>query len=735
MASPFEIESTKGVSGEENETEECPVKQVELTVPKTDDPTLPIATFRMWVLGILSCVLLSFVNQFFWYRKNPLNVTSICAQIAVVPLGHFMARVLPTRVFFKDTYFEFSMNRGPFNIKEHVLITIFANAGAGTVYATHILSAVKLLYKRKLTFLPAILVMITTQMLGFGWAGLFRKFLVEPAEMWWPTNLVQVSLFSALHEKEKRPKGVTTRTQFFLLVLISGMAYSVLPGYMFSMLTSFSWICWLAPKSVLVQQLGSGASGLGIASFGIDWSTISSYLGSPLASPWFATANIAAGFVLIMYVMTPLTYWFNVYNAKKFSLFSIKFFKGNGSLYDISSIVNSDFHLDREAYAKNGPLHLSTFFAITYGLGFATLPATIVHVLLFNGRKIWEQSRSAFGDGKKIDIHTRLMRKYKSVPMWWFLIILVVNIALIIFTCEYYKESLQLPWWGVLLACAIAILFTLPIGIIVATTNQQPGLNIITEYIIGYMYPERPVANMCFKVYGYISMSQALTFLQDFKLGHYMKIPPRTMFMAQMAGTFISVLVYTVTAWWLMATVPDLCDASKLPSDSPWTCPQDHVFYNASVIWGLVGPRRIFGNLGEYSTVNWFFLGGAIAPFLVWLAHKAFPGQTWIRQIHMPVLLGATAMMPPATAVNFTSWIIVAFISGYIIFKYKQDWWKRYNYVLSGGLDAGTAFMTILLFLTLGSIQLKWWGNDGEGCPLATCPTAKGIFVEGCPVL
>jgi OPT family oligopeptide transporter len=167
MASPFEIESTKGVSGEENETEECPVKQVELTVPKTDDPTLPIATFRMWVLGILSCVLLSFVNQFFWYRKNPLNVTSICAQIAVVPLGHFMARVLPTRVFFKDTYFEFSMNRGPFNIKEHVLITIFANAGAGTVYATHILSAVKLLYKRKLTFLPAILVMITTQVLFY----------------------------------------------------------------------------------------------------------------------------------------------------------------------------------------------------------------------------------------------------------------------------------------------------------------------------------------------------------------------------------------------------------------------------------------------------------------------------------------------------------------------------------------------------------------------------------------
>ncbi|KAL5075486.1 hypothetical protein RYX36_014470 [Vicia faba] len=736
MSSRFDIESKKSDT-EVNEDEECPVKQVELTVSKTDDPTLPVVTFRMWVLGILSCVVLSFVNQFFWYRTQPLSVTSISAQIAVVPLGHFMARVLPTRVFFKDTRFEFSMNRGPFNIKEHVLITIFANSGAGTVYATHILSAVKLMYKRKLGFLPAILLMLTTQVLGFGWAGLFRKFLVEPAEMWWPSNLVQVSLFSALHEKSKRPKGATTRTQFFVIVMISGMAYYVLPGYMFSMLTSFAWMCWLAPKSIFVQQLGSGMNGLGIAAFGFDWSTISSYLGSPLASPWFATANIAVGFVIIMYVMTPIFYWFNVYNAKIFPIFSNKLFMGNGSIYDISTIVNSDFHLDRDAYAKNGSLHLSTFFAMTYGLGFATLSATIVHVLLFHGREIWAQSKSAFGAGKKIDIHSRLMRKYKSVPMWWFHIILVVNIALIIFICEYYNESLQLPWWGVLLACAISILFTLPIGIITATTNQQPGLNIITEYIIGYMYPERPVANMCFKVYGYISMAQALTFLADFKLGHYMKIPPRTMFMAQMVGTFISVLVYTVTAWWLMGTIPDLCDTSELPSDSPWTCPMDNVFYDASVIWGLLGPRRIFGNLGEYSNVNWFFLGGAIAPFLVWLAHKAFPGQTWIRLIHMPVLLGSTSMMPPATAVNFTSWIAVGFISGYIIYRYKQDWWKRYNYVFSGGLDAGTAFMTILLFLTLGSnnISLNWWGNNVEGCPLAGCPTAKGIIVKGCPVL
>lgn len=64
------------------------------------------------------------------------------------------------------------------------------------------------------------------------------------------------------------------------------------------------------------------------------------------------------------------------------------------------------------------------------------------------------------------------MKVYKQVPMWWFHIILVLNLALIFFACFYYHETLQLPWWGVLLACAIAFVFTLPIGVIAATTNQ-----------------------------------------------------------------------------------------------------------------------------------------------------------------------------------------------------------------------------------------------------------------------
>ncbi|KAL9244154.1 hypothetical protein vseg_017959 [Gypsophila vaccaria] len=728
------LSSSTSSSGKQQDEESSPIKQVAMTVPTTDDAELPVLTFRMWVLGSMSCVVLSLLNQFFWYRREPLSITAISAQVAVVPLGQWMAARLPERRLLQGTRWEFSMNPGPFNVKEHVLITIFANAGAGSVYAIHVVTVIKIFYKKQITFFVSLLVILTTQVLGFGWAGVFRRYLVEPAEMWWPANLVQVSLFRALHEKDERPKGSVTRTQFFLLAFLCSFAYYIFPGYLFQMLTSVSWICWIFPTSVVAQQLGSGLHGLGISAFGLDWSTISSYLGSPLASPWFATANVAAGYVLVMYVLTPTFYWLNVYHAKTFPIFSQNLFTRSGSKYNISAIVDSNFHFNEDAYEQQGRLYLSTVFVTTYGVGFAALSSMIVHVALFHGREIWEQSRASL-KGKKMDVHTKLMRRYKEAPNWWFWVILVVNIGVAIFTCEYYKEQLQLPWWGVLHACAIAFVFTLPIGIIAAITNQQPALNVITEYIIGYIYPGYPVANMCFKVYGNISMKQAVTFLHDFKLGHYMKIPPRTMFMAQVMGTLISSMVYLGTAWWLMETIPDICE--KTASNSVWTCPSDTVFYDASVIWGLIGPRKIFGDEGVYGAVNWFFLGGAVAPVLVWLATKAFPNQEWIRLINMPVLIGATTNMPPATAVNYSTWILVGFLSGYVAFRYAPQWWERHNYLLSGALDAGLAFMGVALYLCLGleNVSLSWWGNDLDACPYASCPTQKGVFVQGCPVV
>ena len=155
----------------------------------------------------------------------------------------------------------------------------------------------------------------------------------------------------ALHEDERRRKGGFTRNQFFLVAFACSFAYYAFPGYLFQMLTSLSWICWVFPNSVFSQQLGSGLHGLGIAAIGLDWASISSYLGSPLVSPWFATANVAAGFFIVMYIIVPIGYWFDFYKAQTFPIFSSGLFTSALSL--LSHMVSVSRHLPRRLFMSS----------------------------------------------------------------------------------------------------------------------------------------------------------------------------------------------------------------------------------------------------------------------------------------------------------------------------------------------------------------------------------------------
>lgn len=65
-----------------------------------------------------------------------------------------------------------------------------------------------------------------------------------------------------------------------------------------------------------------------------------------------------------------------------------------------------------------------------------------------------------------------MKKNYEAVPQWWFYTLLILVTGLSIFSCEGFGKQLQLPYLGVLLAMALALLFTLPIGVIIATTNQ-----------------------------------------------------------------------------------------------------------------------------------------------------------------------------------------------------------------------------------------------------------------------
>lgn len=256
----------------------------------------------------------------------------------------------------------------------------------------------------------------------------------------------------------------------------------------------------------------------------------------------------------------------------------------------------------------------------------------------------------------------------------------------------------------------IPIIWLIPIGLIQATTNVQLGLNVLTEFVIGYMVPGRPVAMMMFKTYGYICMGQALYFAQDLKMGHYMKVPPRVMFSAQLIASVWSAIIQVGVMNWALKVIPDVCSLSQ-PND--YTCPNSRVFYTASVVWGAIGPARIFSGNALYSSLQWFWLIGALTPIITWLCARRWPKSFW-RYVNTPVIYGGSGLLPPASVYIYLCWGSVGVFFSYFIKRRYTGWWLQYNYVVSAALDCGLILSTLVIFFTLYLTETKppqWWGN------------------------
>ncbi|KAF9210190.1 hypothetical protein BGZ49_000011 [Haplosporangium sp. Z 27] len=689
------------------EEDNSPIEEVRVTIPNTDDTSLPYNTFRMWFLGLIFTAAISFVNQFFYLRQTQISINYSIVALVSLPLGHFMARVLPTREWDIKGY-KFTLNPGRFSLKEHVLIGTMVAANTNTAYAVDIVILQKVYYNDAQPFIAGLLLVWTTQCTGFAMAGVIRRFLVRPAHMVWPQTLVTASLFRSLHRAAGQDQsGRMNTTVYYLWLTLASFIYYWFPGLIFPTIGYISWICWLAPNNISLAQM-TGSSGMGIGTIALDWSALSSTV-APLATPWFAQFNILIGFILVAYVMVPWAYYTNLWNAKNYPILSARLFQENGSYYDVNAVM-TDHILDEAKYQAYGPLRMTTFFALTYGVGFAGLTATIVHVALYHGPEMVARWKSARSESE--DIHTRLMRAYPEVPEWWYGALFIVTLALSLITCICWHF---MPWWGVLLALAIAAIFVLPVGVVQAVTNQQPGLNIVTEYVIGYLLPGHAIANVTFKTYGYITNVQALTFTSDLKLGHYLKIPPRIMFWAQLISTLVAGLVNLATATWLVDTRDNVCT----PAGYPFTCRNTNTFYSASIIWGAIGPQRVFGNKDGaiYSKVQYGFIVGAVLPIPFWFATRRWPHIEWLKFVHWPVLLAATGNMPPALPYFYTNGLLVGFIFMFLLKRYRYDWWSRYNYLTSAALDSGVAISGLLIFFCIQSWNgtfPTWWGNpDG----------------------
>ncbi|THU91639.1 OPT oligopeptide transporter [Dendrothele bispora CBS 962.96] len=705
--------------------DESPYPEVRAAVSSVDDPTIPVNTIRMWFLGIFFTCVVTGLNQFFGTRYPSVYITGIVVQLVSLPFGKLLERILPTYEF--NTFgYRWTLNPGPFTIKEHVCITIMANLTVSGAYATDIIASQIFFYNQQLTYAYKILLVLGSQILGFSLGGMLRQFVVWPSSMIWPGALVNSALFNTLHKNYgKRDRGHMTRERFFILVVVGSFVWYWVPGYLFTALSVFNWACWIAPNNVVVNALFGTNTGLGMGILTFDWSMIS-YIGSPLVTPWWSELNTIIALVLMFWIVAPAIYFSNTFFTAFLPISSYLSFDNTGAPYDPTQVVTDGF-FDVDKYHAYSPVFIPATLAVAYACAFAAFTAVFVHTFLWFGRDIARRFRASLKDER--DVHSRLMQAYPEVPLYWYGIVGVIAMVFLLISIHLFPT--QLPVWAALLAFFFAVILSVPMSMLQAITNQQVGnMQVIHELIAGYVLPERPIANMVFKCVAYIGTNQAVMFAGDLKLGHYMKIPPRVMFACQVVASVVSCFVVVTIQDLMFANIEDICTPNQKDG---FICPGTNTFAAASLIWGGVGPQRMFSPGMPYNSLLWFYLIGAILPIPFYLLARRFPLSFW-RYINIPVFFAGVGAIPPASGINYASWALAGFIFNYFMRRFHFRWWMRYNYILSAGLDAGVAIGLVVIFFTVmlpkGGIELNWWGNtvwmntaDANGMPFKVSET------------
>ncbi|KAH6695246.1 OPT oligopeptide transporter protein-domain-containing protein [Plectosphaerella plurivora] len=689
---------------------------------RDDDTTLPCLTIRMWVIGIAFCILGSGINTLYTFRFPSISLSQSAIQFLAYPVGKAWEYALPDwGVTVRGN--RVSLNPGPFNYKENILVYILANLSFMTRLSADVLTEQRVFYGLKAGWGFELSVSFATIIFGFALAGIFRSLVVEPAGFVWPGVLGNTALNHALHSRDKdkdSTKGgrwTMSRYRFFMLAFCASFAWYWLPDLVFPALGYFTFICWIVPNNVVVNQVFGMKSGMGLLPLTFDWSQIA-YIGSPLVVPAWAILNVLASLIFWIYIVSPAIYYSNTWFSAHLPFQSNNVFDNMGKTYNVSRVIDKshDFSFNITKYEEYSEIYLPVTYALnTFGLCFATLSSLFVWLFLEKRHSIVAiakaSSLSRFWDSDAAQ-RRGPQPQYRATPTWWYLVAGLIAVALGIFACEYYP--VQLRWHGALFAFAVSLIFFVPLAWVFATTNVKIQTEVLCRIIAGYVYEGKVLANIWFFDLGYISGIKGLAFAQDLKLGIYCNIPPRKLFLVQGVGIIVGCLTQVAVVNWALNHITDICTPKAA---NGFNCPFSRTHYNTSLIWGAVGPRRFFAAGALYNPLLWFFLLGALLPIAVWLLRRyVFPNSRWFAKVHVPLFLGGLNYIPPATGTNYGSWAIVGLVFGLWVRGRQHDWWKRYNFVLSSALECSVAIAGVVIFFTVfytgAAAKFNWWGTD-----------------------
>ncbi|ODN82201.1 OPT family small oligopeptide transporter [Cryptococcus amylolentus CBS 6039] len=752
-------------------------KEVRAVAVEVDDADESCETIRAYVLGTAVAVVGTGLNVWFGARQPGIYISPFLAQFFSHPVGVALAKFLPKRVFHLRGK-TWSFNPGPWTVKEHAIVTMMATVSFPTATAIDIVIAVR----QPIFFNDSDLgnsqgfrwlVVLSTQFLGLSLAGLSREYLVYPSNMTWPLNLAKLSLFNALHKRKVNEDGVVqvvehhhgedpeetdppvngwkiSMFRFCLTATIASFVWFWFTSYIFPSLTYFNWPTWIAPNNKKLAIIMGSMTGLGLNPIPtFDWTYISGAGLTPLITPWWATLQTLIGSIIGLFVIIG-TYWSNTWYSSYLLPNSNQAFDRFGAYYNVTAVLTPDKTLDVEAYHAYSPIYFGAGYNLVLIAYFASYSAVLTYAVLEHGSQLKHGIMTAFKnaislvqrgraseeshDRPQYDIHYAIMHKYKEVPQFWYLLILVFSVVTGIVMVEVYKTTM--PVWGIFLCLLLAFVFLIPGGIIQALSNMQVSLVILAEIIPGVALPGRPYANMLFKLYGWVALVMALLYVQDQKLAHYLHIPPRSTFRTQIWGVLVSSIVSIGVMSWQFNAIPDLCEPGQ---KDLMTCPYYTTFYSSALMFGVVGPERMYGAHGLYKWTLFAFLAGAVATVAAFGIKKVWPNR-YTKAVNVPVIIFGMMYFAPYNISYVWAGVPLAWFFMSHVYRRFPAWWAKYVYVMSIGATIGCAVSGVVIFFCVtypGGVMPAWWGNtvyangcDALGCPLLDLPDV-GYFGPG----
>lgn len=721
-----------------------PYPEVRAVTDAYDDPTMYCETFRVYLLGTIWTAVGTFINSFFLQRRPSITLNTAVVQLLLYPSGYLMALLMPKWKFkvFSQTI---DMNPGPWNHKEQMLATVFYSVSGAAPYVAYNIPVLRMKQYYNVDWAGwgyQVLLMLATNFLGFGLAGIMRKFAVYPNRAIWPSILPTLALNKALLQSE--PKEIIngwkiSRYNFFFIAFAASFVWFWFPDFLFTALSTFNWLAWIAPNNLNLATITGSQTGLGlnpIATF--DWNIINH--NNALSIPFYSTFNQYIGSIIAFFCIVGV--WYSNYKWTAFiPINSNSLFTNTGKTYKVTMILDKNNLLDKAKYEKYGPPFYSAANLVNYGAWFALYPFSFLYVCLTDWKHIKRSGRELFQSVKSFkkstydgfdDAFSNSMRHYKEVPEWAFLIVLVISIVLSILCVKLYPS--QTPIWGIFFALGINVVFLVPLTLIYSITGFSFGLNVLVELIVGYALPGNGLALMFIKAIGYNIDGQAQNYITDQKLGHYTRIPPRALFRCQMLSVLISSFISLAVINFAIDNIEDYCTPNQ---PQRFSCPSAGTFYSSSVLWGVIGPKRVFDGL--YPILKWCFLIGTLLAPIMYLIKRYFGSNKVIRYFQPTLIIGGFLIYAPFNLTYHTPGLIAAYFFMHVIRNRYLNWFKKYNYVLSGALTAGVAFASVIIFFAVQykSVKINWWGNnvlktglDAKGPSLlnATLSAPDGYF-------